>query len=335
MQKIISKAIKKDNIIIGESAHGAHEFAYIKFVLAKEFLPYISFIAVEWDWSDCFDVNKYVKHEVDELNFKVSRFPEFMWDNDETINFIEYLREYNENRQDKIGFYGLDIFGITNCLNTLEANLNKCNSRDNEQNISSNCLSYISKFKTKSVNINSDKSLDIYVCSEVIKNYLKMKETEDKWNVREKHMELILRLLRNTFGGKSLILCHNTHAQDTKCIKDNILTLVSMIQSKFVIGMLCYEGSVLTSDIWGGEIIKRKIHIPAEDSYEYIIFNKYTKNIFMLTKKELEKINAMKYRALGAIVPKDDYYYFKGRLDCSFDYIICIRYISEIHHNNN
>src|SRR3982750_4737819 len=94
----------------------------------------------------------------------MSRFPEFMWQNDETLNFIKYLRDYNQGKENKIGFFGLDIFGLSNCLDELELSESSCTNDDNNQHISKRCLDYITKLKLRK----ESENLNIYICSKVI-----------------------------------------------------------------------------------------------------------------------------------------------------------------------
>ena len=122
MNRLISEAIQYDNIIIGESSHGSHEFAETKFEITKHLLDHISFIAVEWDWSDCYDINQYVTHQTNFYTLTTSRWPHFMWENNETLNFIAHLRKYNSKRKRKVSFFGLDIFGVERCVKQLGFN---------------------------------------------------------------------------------------------------------------------------------------------------------------------------------------------------------------------
>lgn len=318
--QLIKNALQFDNIIIGESSHGCHEFAKYKYEITKSLLPYIQFIVVEWDWGDCYKFNRYVKGYTNKLDFKVSRWPQFMWQNQETLDFIRYLRNYNMKNKKQVGFYGMDAFGLRNCLKELNIDPQDC---DNEQNISANCSRLIKNIKQDNSKSIDDDMLNISICHDVVTTFNK---SGNRWNNRENHMLDTIDKLKSVYPGKCIIMCHNTHAQSSSCIKDILMTLASHIPS-YKIGMICDEGEILTADNWGNDPLIRKIDNSRSNSYENEIFNSTEKDLFILFRNN--NIKGDSYRALGAIV-KEDGYYFDGDLMCSFDSLICVRYITPI-----
>lgn len=326
MDRLINEALQYDNIIIGESSHGAHEFAVSKFNICKRLLSKVSFIAVEWDWCDCYRINQYVTHQVPNLIFKMSRWPEFLWQNQETYDFIEYLRQYNSKAKYMVQFYGLDVFGVNDCLKQLGISTNQCSDDDNSQHISSICMRYIDTIKSAS----KSRDLNQVICSKVIKNYKLMNRlgasTSDKWNAREMHMVDVYKTLRNKYGGIGVILCHNSHAQHKSCV--GMETLGSYIPNSYVIAMICYDGSILTADTWGGELKKRNINPPKPSAIEVDVFDNTNQTKFIVFESQIPN-GKHEYRALGAVCDTDGYY-FNGSLKCSFDALICIRKISPI-----
>jgi erythromycin esterase-like protein len=79
-----------------------------------------SAVAVEADWPDAERVNRYARGRSDDVDpvealgsFK--RFPTWMWRNTEVVEFISWLREYNDalpHGSQKVGFYGLDLYSL-------------------------------------------------------------------------------------------------------------------------------------------------------------------------------------------------------------------------------
>ena len=77
-------------------------------------------VAVEADWPDAYRVNRYVQGvssdstSVEALSgFK--RFPAWMWRNADVLDFVGWLRSYNDSlsrSRQKIGFYGLDLYSL-------------------------------------------------------------------------------------------------------------------------------------------------------------------------------------------------------------------------------
>jgi len=115
-------------VLIGEATHGTHEFYRMRAELTKRLIGEHGFTAVciEGDWPDAYRVNRYVRgasraksrddiEAVDALGgFK--RFPTWMWRNADVLDFVGWLREYNDfcqtSRRPKTGFYGLDLYSM-------------------------------------------------------------------------------------------------------------------------------------------------------------------------------------------------------------------------------
>jgi erythromycin esterase-like protein len=109
-------------VLIGEASHGTHEFYRERAQITKQLIRERGFtaVAVEADWPDAYRVNRYVRgttsdaEAIDSLTgFK--RFPTWMWRNADVLDFIGWLREYNDaltNDANKAGFYGLDLYSL-------------------------------------------------------------------------------------------------------------------------------------------------------------------------------------------------------------------------------
>ncbi|WAS99528.1 erythromycin esterase family protein [Nannocystis poenicansa] len=75
------------------------------------------FVAVEADWPDAMRINRYVRDEPrSDVEFTpFSRFPTWMWRNEEVSEFVEWLRTHNLERRDRsrrVAFYGLDLYSM-------------------------------------------------------------------------------------------------------------------------------------------------------------------------------------------------------------------------------
>ncbi len=109
-------------VLLGEASHGTHEFYQARADITKRLITEKGFIAVavEADWPDAYRVNRYVRGLNDDATGREAlagfkRFPVWMWRNTDVLNFIEWLRQYNntlpENAR-KVGFYGLDLYSL-------------------------------------------------------------------------------------------------------------------------------------------------------------------------------------------------------------------------------
>jgi erythromycin esterase len=123
-------AIGNSNVVmLGEASHGTHEYytwrAYIskKLIAEKNF----NFIAVEGDWPDCYEVNRFIKNypgagqSVRDVLQTYDRWPTWMWANWEISALAEWLKNFNEEKRDgnKVGFYGLDVYSLWESMDAI------------------------------------------------------------------------------------------------------------------------------------------------------------------------------------------------------------------------
>ncbi|MEG3436776.1 erythromycin esterase family protein [Pannus brasiliensis CCIBt3594] len=109
-------------VLIGEASHGTHEFYDLRAEITKRLIREKGFIAVavEADWPDAYRVNRYARGldgdmTPEEALRGFDRFPTWMWRNTDVVNFIGWLREYNDGLpagRTKAGFYGLDLYSL-------------------------------------------------------------------------------------------------------------------------------------------------------------------------------------------------------------------------------
>lgn len=125
-------------VLIGEASHGTHEFYKIRAELTKYLIQEKGFnaIAIEGDWPDAHIVHTYLQgnssqesplHALKEFK----RFPSWMWRNTVVLNFVTWLKEYNDSvkeQKEKIGFYGLDIYSLHSSISAVIESLEKIDS---------------------------------------------------------------------------------------------------------------------------------------------------------------------------------------------------------------
>ncbi|MBG1241469.1 erythromycin esterase family protein [Nostoc sp. NZL] len=109
-------------VLIGEATHGTHEFYEQRAEITKRLIQEKGFtaVAVEADWPDAYRVNRYVQGASEdptpaEALSGFQRFPTWMWRNTDMLNFLNWLREYNDAISEnavKVGFYGLDLYSM-------------------------------------------------------------------------------------------------------------------------------------------------------------------------------------------------------------------------------
>jgi erythromycin esterase-like protein len=109
-------------VLIGEASHGTHEFYRERAQITKRLIKEKGFtaVAVEADWPDAYRVNRYVRGvssdaDAVEALAGFKRFPAWMWRNADVLDFVGWLRTYNDDlpaSATKVGFYGLDLYSL-------------------------------------------------------------------------------------------------------------------------------------------------------------------------------------------------------------------------------
>jgi len=73
-------------------------------------------VAAEADWPDAARIDRYVRHrEASASDWEAfARFPAWMWRNEETRAFADWLRDWNSAQapERRTGFYGLDLYSL-------------------------------------------------------------------------------------------------------------------------------------------------------------------------------------------------------------------------------
>ena len=109
-------------VLLGEASHGTSEYYTWRASISQRLIrdKGFSFIAVEGDWPDCYEVNRYVKGYWDSGNSArevleaFERWPTWMWANEEILELAEWLSGHNEGlpEKERVGFYGLDVYSL-------------------------------------------------------------------------------------------------------------------------------------------------------------------------------------------------------------------------------
>jgi erythromycin esterase-like protein len=104
-------------VLLGEATHGTSEFYRMRAELTKYLIQNhgFSFVALEADWPDAAQANRYVRHMRNSIAKAFTRFPVWMWRNEEFYQFLKWLRGYNgslESKEQKVSLYGLDLYSL-------------------------------------------------------------------------------------------------------------------------------------------------------------------------------------------------------------------------------
>lgn len=250
-------------VLLGEASHGTHEYYTWRAKITQRLIQEkgFSFIAVEGDWPDCYRLNRFAKGYLDSgkdilsvLN-EFKRWPTWMWANWEIAAFIDWLKVYNKNfpADERIGFYGLDVYSFRESMNSIIQYLEKNDPKaltiaktamkcfepygKDEGQSYARTSSFIPELCEKEIihmlteilrnvpNYNHDLEnvlsieQNAFVTRNAEKYYRAMiKRGSASWNIRDEHMvSTIDRLMKfHEKDAKIIIWEHNTHIGDAR-----------------------------------------------------------------------------------------------------------------------
>lgn len=124
-------------VLIGEATHGTSEFYRIRAEITKALVEkkHFNFVAVEADWPDAYRIHDFVTHKEREEPHQweaFARFPGWMWRNQEVLDFIHWLRDFNLCRRSptqRVGFYGLDLYSLFTSIHRVLQYLSRVDSQ--------------------------------------------------------------------------------------------------------------------------------------------------------------------------------------------------------------
>jgi len=249
-------------VMLGEASHGTHEYYSWRTAISKRLIQEkgFNFIAVEGDWPDCYRINRYIKGFADknktstEILHHFKRWPTWMWANWEIDTLVNWLKDYNQNKaaNNRVGFYGLDVYSLWESMEAMEAYLKNNDpgaakivhdamrcfepyKKDEEKYAraqyfgDSSCrnevIRLLSEIRKKSPVYDHDPeaALNIeqnaFIAVNAEKYYSNMIGFGDNtWNLRDQHMMDTLFRLTQFYGpeAKAIVWEHNTHIGDAR-----------------------------------------------------------------------------------------------------------------------
>lgn len=282
INNLIQKASKAKYVLLGEATHGTAEFYIIRAEINKKLIKEhgFTYLAVEGDWPSCYEVNLYVKghstySHAREVLSQFHRWPTWMWANEEIIPLIEWLKEYNLGKQEKekVGFYGIDVYGLWESMEAIITYLKKINSPDLDKAMQAitcfhpynkrpeqygmsaaflgeSCreevlqlLNSIISRRKQYMEEDRESYLNLQINGLVSKNaeaYYKAMITDDteSWNIRDHHMVEDLEIISNFYGeeAKGIVWEHNTHIGDARATgmeEERLVNVGQITREKF------------------------------------------------------------------------------------------------------
>jgi erythromycin esterase len=136
--QITDRAADARVVLLGEATHGTSEFYVWRDRISRELIENggFNFILIEGDWSSAYRVNRYIRQlpgapaTAAEALEGFNRWPQWMWNNREVLDMVEWLRSYNAGRPagEQVGFYGMDMYAMWESISQVIAKATHHNS---------------------------------------------------------------------------------------------------------------------------------------------------------------------------------------------------------------
>ena len=265
-------------VLLGEATHGTSEFYRMRGNISRELIERkgFNFIAIEADWPDAARIDRYVRHAGHRPArwSAFARFPAWMWRNQETRKFVDWLRARNTGlpKHERVALHGLDLYSLYNSIHSVIAYLEQVDPataevarrryacltpwqsnpasygyvalNDQYRSCEREVVSMLSDLliaEQRYAAQDGEHFLDAVQNARLVANaeryYRKMYYgSRASWNLRDSHMFETLQNLLNFYGprSKAIVWAHNSHIGDCRA------TEMSR-RGEHNIGQLCRE----------------------------------------------------------------------------------------------
>lgn len=265
-------------VLLGEATHGTSEFYRMRENISRELIDRkgFNFIAIEADWPDAARIDRYVRHAGHRSArwSAFARFPAWMWRNQETRKFVDWLRARNTGlpKHERVALHGLDLYSLYNSIHSVIAYLEQVDPataevarrryacltpwqsnpasygyvalNDQYRSCEREVVSMLSDLliaEQRYAAQDGEHFLDAVQNARLVANaeryYRKMYYgSRASWNLRDSHMFETLQNLLNFYGprSKAIVWAHNSHIGDCRA------TEMSR-RGEHNIGQLCRE----------------------------------------------------------------------------------------------
>lgn len=113
-------------VLIGEASHGTSEFYRMRAQITKELVTRRGFtvVAIEGDFPDTNVLDRFVRRRacISLRTPAFSRFPTWMWRNEEMREFVDWLAGHNRrvaSPDDEVSLHGLDVYSLYNSIDAV------------------------------------------------------------------------------------------------------------------------------------------------------------------------------------------------------------------------
>ncbi|MDW9380385.1 erythromycin esterase family protein [Chryseobacterium sp. JV558] len=344
---ILNKLIGDSKIVgLGESTHGSSEMYQMKYRISEYLIAHKDFnvFSLEANMPESFLMNQYIQEGKGNPKDILKGMYFWLWQTEETLTFVEWLKKYNENHSSKVFFDGFDMQYAQGAIDQIrktyqenqlpEQEINELETALKENNRGFRMYSkkgqkiiseYLFLIKQKNVSIKNPEEKSRFLQNvDIIRQYSQLNFIR-----RDKFMsENIKWLKENYLNSKVIVSAHNYHI--AKLNSDRMGYWINeMYGQDFVnFGFAFYEGTysasidgklgTYNSEKAGSKTLENKL-------------NSLNIPIFILDLKAIKKDNNklgnwiledILFRKTGSGTDKNEF--LKTNVANSFDYLIFI-----------
>ena len=309
LDALIENLSKSRLVLLGEASHGTHEYYTWRTAISKRLIAEhgFNFIAVEGDWPDFYNVNRFVKHHTEagadavRVLKKFNRWPTWMWANWEIETLVNWLYEYNAKLSnfEKAGIYGLDVYSL---WESMEAMINYL--KDHDPKLLPEAKRALGCFEPfgDEMGMTYARSLHRLIpktCeNEVVSLLRSIRQRMANFNA---DMEASLNMEQNAHIAKNA---------ETDIVHEGSINLGQLVREELgmfnpkIVGFGSFSGTVVAGSEWGAPM--RNMHVPKarEGSWEYLLHStgKGDQIVFMEELKESSMfMDPIPHRAIGVV----------------------------------
>ncbi|MBP2618122.1 erythromycin esterase family protein [Chryseobacterium jejuense] len=344
---ILNKLIGNSKIVgLGESTHGSSEVYQMKYRISEYLIANKNFnvFSLEANMPESFLMNQYIREEKGDPKDILKGMYFWLWQTEETLTFVEWLKKYNENHHSKVFFDGFDMQFAKGAvdqirktyqenhlseqeINDLETALKENNRgfRTYSKKSQKTIAEYLFLIQQKSISIkNPEEKLRFLQNVDIIRQYSQLNFIR-----RDQFMaENIKWLKENYLNSKVIASAHNYHIAKLKSDRMGYW-LNEMYDKDFVnFGFAFYEGTYSAS--MDGKLGTYNSEKAGPRTLEYKL-NSLNIPIFILDLKAIKKdgnklgnwiLKDILFRKTGSGTDKNEF--IKTNVANSFDYLIFI-----------
>ncbi|MFL5954293.1 MAG: erythromycin esterase family protein [Gaiellaceae bacterium] len=365
---LLDRARDAQFVLVGEASHGTREFYRQRAEITKRLIVEAGHaaVAVEADWPDAYRVNRYVRGESgdetpEEALGNFTRFPTWMWRNTEVVDFVAWLREWNDAHDAKVGFYGLDLYSLHTSMTEVIRYLDEIDPEaairarrryacfdqfgldpqvyayetavGGAEACERQAVQQLVDLRTLAVDgedrFYAEQNAQLVVDAEEYYRAM-FRGGVESWNLRDRHMvDTLERLAQHLGDARISVWAHNSHVGDARATQLGEMgewNVGQLVRERYpdvhIVGFSTYEGTVTASSDWGSAAERKRVRRALPGSWEELLHETGLR-CFLVETAELP--GRMLERAIGVIYrPQTERmsHYFDARPSAQFDSLI-------------